>query len=71
MTALALLMRLVKDEASLKGDDQGYAFPHDLFRKVVWALLHAEHGNHVREEFVHKYVEGYDDVRYHTFAAIA
>lgn len=71
MTALVLLMRLVKDEGSVKGDRDEYTFPHDTFTKIVKTLAHAEEGQEIREEFVKKYMDQYDDIRYYAFSTLA
>lgn len=72
-TALALLMRLVKEDAShLKPAGEDLYFPHGLFGKVVKALVYAERlDESVKGEFVAKYLNEYDDIRYSFYAAVS
>lgn len=72
-TALTLLMRLVKEDAShLKPvGDESY-FPHALFGRVVKALVYAEIlDENVKGEFVTKYLNEYDDIRYSFYTAVS
>lgn len=72
-TALALLMRLVKEDSShLKPVGEDLYFPHGLFGKIVKALVYAEILNEsVKEEFVTKYLNEYDDIRYSFYTAVS
>jgi U3 small nucleolar RNA-associated protein 19 len=65
-------MRLVKEEAEHLAPPGGECyFPHALFRRIIGALVYAEKlDDNVRDEFVHKYLEEYDDVRYSFLVAI-
>ncbi|RPA97921.1 CBF-domain-containing protein [Choiromyces venosus 120613-1] len=69
---LWLLMRLVKAESEyLTPPGEEAYFPHKLFQRVVEVLLYAENlEDYVRIQFVEKYLDVYDDIRYSFFAAI-
>lgn len=64
-------MRFVKDEALHLKVNEEYAWRSGIFADIVRSLLEAEDGQEVREEFVEKYVEEYDDIRLYTFAVVA
>lgn len=70
-TALTLLMRIVKEEA-LGSDDGERAWRDDTstFICVVRTLLQETEAEGARQEFVDKFVEEHDDVRFYTFAAV-
>ncbi|KAI9819476.1 MAG: hypothetical protein M1827_006924 [Pycnora praestabilis] len=70
-TVLILLMRLVKDEALYLKVNEEYAWLSGMFADIIRSLLEAKDGQVVREEFVEKYVEEYDDIRLYTFAVVA
>ncbi|SLM40717.1 Nucleolar complex protein 4 [Lasallia pustulata] len=70
-TSLTLLMRLVKESAVYLKPGEDSTWRHGLFTEVLRRLLEAESGDMIRAEFVEKYVEEYDDVRFYTFAALA
>ncbi len=70
-TALTLLLRMLKVEASYASVGQARTWKTGLFAKVLQALLAAESGQDVREEFAAKYVEVYDDIRFYTFMNVA
>lgn len=72
-TALTLLMRLVKEDAShLKPIGEEFYFPHALFGKVVKALVYTEGlDESVKQEFVTKYLNEYDDIRYSFYSAVS
>lgn len=72
-TALALLMRLVKEDAShLKPAGDDFYFPHGLFGKVVRALVYVERlDESVKSEFVTKYLNEFDDIRYSFYTAVS
>ena len=71
-TALTLLMRVVKEETSqgAKRSEQAWRTEMSTFYAVIVALLEANGAEAAREEFVEKYVEEYDDVRFYTLLAI-
>lgn len=72
-TALVLLMRLVREDAShLKPAGDDLYFPHGLFGKVVKALVYAERLDEgVKKEFVSKYLNEFDDIRYSFYTAVS
>ena len=70
-TSLTLLMRLVKESAAHLRFGEDSIWRGGLFAKVIRRLVEAECGDAVRAEFVEKYVEEYDDVRFYTFATLA
>ena len=59
-------MRLVKEEAAhLKPVGEEYFFPLESFGKVIKALVPASNvDEEYKMEFVEKYVNEYDDIRY-------
>ena len=70
-TALTLLMRLIKTEDARPGDAYGAALvSQESIASVVHSLVVSEAAEAAREEFVEKYVEEYDDIRYYTFQQI-
>lgn len=72
-TALTLLMRLVKEDAShLKPTGEEFYFPHAQFGKVVKALVYTEGlDESVKQEFVTKYLNEHDDIRYSFYSAVS
>lgn len=70
-TSLTLLMRLVKESAVHLKFGEESIWRDGLFTNLIRTLIEAEPGAAVRAEFVEKYVEEYDDVRFYTFAALA
>lgn len=69
-TALALIMRLVKEEkAQLKSSDEAI-WRTGVFPNLVQVLLEDAVADGTRMEFVEKYVENFDDVRYYTFGIL-
>lgn len=68
-TALTLLMRIVKEEASV-GGEQSWRGGSSTFVTIVGALLREDDAEAAREEFVDRYMEEHDDVRFFTYAAI-
>ncbi|KAH9845787.1 CBF/Mak21 family [Teratosphaeria destructans] len=71
-TALTLLMRLVKEETSQQSrrSEQAWRTSTGPFGLLVTALLEKTPAEGARQEFVEKYVEEHDDVRFYTFLAI-
>ena len=69
-TALTLCMRLLKTEGEHLRNGQEYSFPVAFLTDIVQALLRPGSDKQCRKEFGDKYVEEYDDIRYHTFKAI-
>lgn len=70
-TSLTLLMRLVKESATHLKVSEESIWRDGLFTKAIRRIIGAEAGGAIRAEFVEKYVEAYDDVRFYTFAALA
>ncbi|KAF2199635.1 nucleolar complex protein-like protein [Delitschia confertaspora ATCC 74209] len=66
-TALALLMRLVKQESGQKD----FNWKRSHLRRVVEGLLTLPEGDSIRQEFAEKYLTKFDDVRYHTLESIS
>ncbi|KAI7163671.1 CBF-domain-containing protein [Hortaea werneckii] len=71
-TALTLLMRLVKEETNqgAKRSEQAWKTERSTFFTLVSALLEKKDAEGARQEFVGKYVEEHDDVRFYTFVAV-
>ncbi|KAF2209324.1 hypothetical protein CERZMDRAFT_61439 [Cercospora zeae-maydis SCOH1-5] len=71
-TALTLLMRIVKEEASggSRSAAQSWRNERASFQSMVRALLREREAEGARQQFVEKYVEEYDDVRFYTFVAV-
>ena len=71
-TALTLLMKIVKAETSQESSkaDQAWRTEKSAFCTVVRALLEETDAEAAREEFVEKYVEEHDDVRFYTMLTI-
>lgn len=70
LTILTLSMRLLKAQGQYpyrEADEHG--FPKVLLRDIVAAICRPG-ADHVRAEFVEKFVDEYDDVRLYTFRAI-
>lgn len=71
MTALTLSMRLLKTEGQYhQSDKEDYSFPKALLRDIVGALCQPGVDEAVRTEFVEKFVDEFDDVRFYTFKAL-
>jgi len=70
--AVTLLMRIVKQDTStgMKRSDQAWRIPTAGFCTLISALIEKKDAGGARQEFVEKYVEEYDDVRFYTFLAI-
>lgn len=71
MTALTLSMRLLKTEGQYPlSDKEEYAFPKATLKNIVLALIQPEVDQVVRNEFVEKFVDEFEDVRLYTFKAV-
>jgi len=70
-TALTLLMCLVKEETSQDGRRAEQAWKTGTFFHVVRTLVASSETEAAREEFVEKYLEEHDDVRFYTYLAVA
>ncbi|EME88085.1 uncharacterized protein MYCFIDRAFT_28238 [Pseudocercospora fijiensis CIRAD86] len=71
-TALQLLMRIVKEEASgsSKSAEQSWRNTKGTFTALLNALLQGDDAEGARQEFIDEYVEEKDDVRFYTFVAV-
>lgn len=71
-TALALLMRIVKEEAAgtSKTSEQSWRNEKATFQATVKALLSKKEAEGARQQFVETHVEEHDDVRFYTFVAV-
>ena len=69
--ALTIAVQLVKEKASHLNQSEDAVWQDGLFRQLVQTLIEEEVAETIRAEFVEKYVEQYDDVRYYTFACLA
>lgn len=70
-TALTLAMRLVKEEASAQKGSGDDAWRQGLFPQLVHSLLASADAESARDEFVEKFIEEHDDVRFYALHAIA
>ncbi|KAF2417424.1 CBF-domain-containing protein [Tothia fuscella] len=66
LTALTLLMRLVREEVNQRGQN---AWTHGTFAKVVHSVLNGHLA--LRQEFEGKYFSEYADIRFHTLGLIS
>ncbi|KAL8860126.1 MAG: hypothetical protein Q9178_003390 [Gyalolechia marmorata] len=70
-TALTLLMRLLKEECSgLEESQNKHGRNRVEYRRVIASITSLNVGESVREEFVTKYVQPFDDVRYYTLLCL-
>jgi len=71
-TALALLMKIVKEETmqESKRAEQAWRTEHSTFYVLVKTLLEQPDAEGARQGFVEEFVEEYDDVRFYTMLAI-
>ena len=71
-TALTLLMRVAKEEVSqeAKRAEQAWRTPQSVFTLTLKALLEKTDAEGARQEFVEKYLEEHDDVRFYTFLGL-
>jgi U3 small nucleolar RNA-associated protein 19 len=69
-TALALGMRLVKEEVNHHGPA---AWDRGVFSRVIarGVLTHGTNAEPLRGEFIAMYLKKYDDIRFHTFGIIS
>lgn len=71
MTALTLAMRLLKTEGqNPQSDKDEYNFPKAFLRDIVGALCHPEVDTEVRQEYIEKFVDEFEDIRFYTFKAV-
>jgi len=70
LTATTLSMRLLKAEAQYLNGTGEYSFPGASFSELVTGLMRPEVDDSVRAEFVEKFVDEYDDIRYYAFRTL-
>jgi U3 small nucleolar RNA-associated protein 19 len=70
LSASTLSMRLLKAESQYLNGSGEYHFPAASFTEFVSGLFQPEVDGSVRKEFIEKFVDEYDDIRYYTFRAI-
>lgn len=71
MTALTLAMRLLKAQGqNPQNDKDEYNFPKAFLRDIVAALCRPEVDSEVRQEYIEKFVDEFDDIRFYTFKAV-
>lgn len=70
-TALTLLMRLVKEEKAYLNLPDEAVWRTGVFADVVSVLVTNTVADKTRMEFVEKYIENFDDVRYYTFDCLS
>lgn len=71
LTALTLAMRLLKAEGQNPPSERDeYNFPKVFFRDIVRALCRPEVDSEVRQEYIEKFVDEFEDVRFYTFKAV-
>ena len=70
-TALTVVVRIVREKALHLNLSEDAVWQNGLFGKLVHTLIEEEIAEETRAEFVEKYVERYNDVRYYTFACLA
>ena len=69
--ALTVVVQLVKEKAAHLCQSEDAIWQNGIFGQLVQTLIEEEVAEKTRTEFVEKYVERYDDVRYYTFACLA
>ena len=69
-TALTLIMRLFKEEATHLRKSDETLWRTGTFAKALKALMDVGPSAAVQDEFMQKYFQEYDDVRFHTFAQL-
>ena len=69
-TALTLIMRLFKEEATHLRKSDETLWRTGTFAEALKALIHVGPSAAVQDEFMQKYFQEYDDVRFHTFAQL-
>lgn len=67
--ALILAMALLKAEAQHLDDRDEWTFPRSFFSSIVAAVVQSP-VDHLRDEFMKKFVDQYDDIRYYTLQGI-
>lgn len=70
VTALTLLMRLMKAQAENLKMQEDAVWLHGIFKKVLQFLVDNSPSHEKRANFVEKYLVKYDDIRYYTFTLL-
>lgn len=70
LTASTLSMRLLKAEAQYLSGTGEYSFPGASFSEFIVGLVQPEVDDSVRAEFIEKFVDEYDDIRFYTFRTL-
>lgn len=70
LTAATLSMRLLKAEAQYLNGTGECSFPGRSFSEFLAGLMRPEVDDSVRAEFVEKFVDEYDDIRFYTFRTL-
>ena len=70
-TALTILMRLLKEQASHLNQSADIIWQGGLFWQLIQSLVEAEIFDEIRNEFVENYIVKYEDVRFYTLACLA
>lgn len=68
--ACKILMLLVKAEVTSARSSQGHVWDDGLYTKILNTCLRVDCGTPVLQAFIHKYVQPFGDVRFHTFCNI-
>ena len=69
-TALTMILRLFKEQALNLDLSEKAVWQNGVFGHLIRTLVEEEVVEETRLEFVEKYVEGHEDVRYYTFACL-
>lgn len=70
-TALTLFMRLLKEEAQSLDLEPEKIWRDGAFKRLISRILNPAVSHEARQEFMSKYVQPYDDVRYYSFACLS
>lgn len=70
MSALTVAMRLLKAEGQYLSEKDDNAFPRVFLSQIVDALMRPDVDDAVRKEYLEKFVDEFDDIRFYTFKAI-
>ncbi|CRG91652.1 putative protein C1604,06c [Talaromyces islandicus] len=71
ITSLTLCMRIVSVRTTHIPEAENQTWTTGIFQAAFAALVEAKDGQAVRTEFVEKFLQEYDDVRYYTFQWIS
>ena len=71
VTAVTLLMRLMKAQAEYLNPQEDADWLRGIFKAALHSLVDNSHADERRAEFVEKYLDKYDDIRYYTFSILA